>query len=436
MLKSIPVQIKVIIAMKVLWITFFGPWTIPMIDSIAESCHVEVIVPSEGLESYTRREKNGVTFHYLGFRKGHGVYINMDKKIADRYIKIIRKVNPDIIHVHGSEKNLAQIQNFVQNIPVVVSIQGILSGCLPYNTAFIKEKEIRPFRSLKNWFRHQGLYAADRMCERGTKNYEDDILSNTKYFIGRTYWDHARTMFANPQSYYFKGEELLRQEFYHNGGSWCLEKCKRHTVMMPSGYNPLKGMHIAVKAIALLKKIFPDVILTIPAMPMHVIKRTGIKEQLIGEELITYVKYIIKKNNLENNIRFLPKLDGKRMMEEMKLANVFLSCSSIDNSSNAVGEATMLGMPVVVTAVGGLTSFMHDESNCLMSPSGDEYMIAYQIKRFFDNDSLALEMGHNAYKTALQRHDIAKTGKQYIDIYREIIRIHNKLDIHHESVII
>lgn len=412
--------------MKVLWISFFAPWTIPMLKSIQQNCEVEMVVPSEDGESYRKETKEGIVFHYLGFKKGHGIFCPMNRIIADKYIDIITKVKPDIIHIQGTEKNLGQIQNFVKDIPVVINIQGILSGCLPYNTCFIKDKEIRPYKSIKNWLGHQGIHAADRICERGVRNYEDDILSNAKYVMGRTNWDHARTMFANPQSKYFVCEELLRPSFYRNAGGWDVNKCVRYSFMMPAGFNPLKGMHIAVKAAALLKKIYPDVLLKIPAIPMHMLQRSGLKELLIGEELITYVKDIIKKNHMEENVIFLPRLSEEEMVKEMLSANVFLSCSSIDNSSNAVGEATMLGTPLVVTAVGGLTSFMHDEQNCLLSSSGDEYMIAYQIRRYFENDALCVRLSKAALETARKRHDLDNAAKVAYEAYQQVIEIHKK----------
>ena len=412
--------------MKVLWISFFAPWTLPMLRAIKEKCEIEMIVPSEGEVLYRTEEKEGIKFHHLGFKRNHGVFCTMDERIANRYLVIIKRVRPDIIHIQGTEKNLGQIQNFVKDIPVVINIQGILSGCLPYNTAFIKEKEIRPYRSLKNWFGHQGLYASDRACERGMKNYEDDILANAKYIMGRTKWDHARTLFANPDSHYFECEELLRPLFYANAGKWNVQKCKRHSFMMPAGYNPLKGMHIAIKAVSLLKKIYPDVVLKIPAIPMNILNRKGLKEKLFGEELLTYCKNIICRNNLEDNVVFLPRLNEEDMVREMLSSNVFLSCSSIDNSSNAVGEATMLGVPLVVTAVGGLISFMHDEQNCLLSASGDEYMIAYQIRRLFEDDELCNQLSISELNTAKKRHDIQRASELAFQGYQRIIELHKQ----------
>ena len=395
-----------------------------MLKAIQKNCNVEMVVPSEGGESYKKLEKEGIIFHYLSFRKCHGIYCTMNQEIADRYIAIIREVKPDIIHIQGTEKNLGQIQNFVKHIPIVINIQGILSGCLPYNTAFIKENEIRPFRSLKNLLGRQGLYSADKMCERGVRNYEDDILANARYVMGRTKWDHARTMFANPSSKYFVCEELLRPTFYEHAGKWNVQKCNRHSFMMPAGYNPLKGMHIAIKAAALLKKFYPDIMLKIPAIPINILTNKGLKEKILGEEFLTYCKEIIRNNHLEKNVLFLPRLNEVDMVREMLSSNVFLSCSTIDNSSNAVGEATMLGVPLVVTAVGGLISFMHDEQNCLFSSSGDEYMIAYQIKRFFDDDELCNSISRAELETARQRHDIQKTADQVFLGYKMIVELH------------
>ena len=398
-----------------------------MLKALQTRCEIEMIVPFEGKESYSVEEKDGIKFHHLGFKRNHGIFCTMDEAIAKRYISIIHLVRPDIIHIQGTEKNLGQIQNFVKNIPVVINIQGLLSGCLPYNTAFIKEKDIRPYRSLKNWLGHQGLYSADKVCERGINKYENDILANAKYVMGRTQWDRARTMFANPDSYYFECEELLRSSFYENAGRWSIKESRRHSIMMPAGFNPLKGMHIAIKATALLKMFFPDVILKVPAIPMNILKRKGLVQKMFGEEYLTYCKDIIKKNNLHNNVIFLPRLNEKEMVQEMLTANVFLSCSSIDNSSNAVGEATMLGVPIVVTAVGGLTSFMHDEQNCLLSASGDEYMIAFQIRRLFEDDELCNRLSIAEQSTANRRHNIKRAADMTIHGYNQIINLHKRI---------
>lgn len=410
--------------MKVLWIASGGPWILPMLNAVKVNCNIELLTPQEGLKTYSNDIVNGVITHHLPLPKGQGIREKMTQEVFSLYKEVIDKVKPDIIHVHGTEINFGQLQNFLKEIPVVVSIQGLLSGCLKHNTAFIKPKEVKPFMSLKNRLGQGGLYQADRVCEKGVKNYELDILTHCHYFFGRTNWDKARIEFHNPSAHYYKGNELLRPVFYEHKGSWACDRCDKHIIFMPSGFNPLKGMHIAVSAVALLRQYYPDVKLRIPGLPIEMLNRTGLKKFLIGEDFLRYVKHIISSNNIEENIEFLPQLSGVQMVEQMLKSNVYLSCSTIDNSSNAVGEATMLGMPIVVTAVGGLTSFMHDEINCLMAPSGDEFMIAHQIKRIFENQELGEKLAKQALKTAEERHNIEQTSQQYVDAYKEIIQIH------------
>lgn len=411
--------------MKVLWITFWGTWTKPLLCLLKKHCELEVIIPSEGKEGYRTEFVEGVKCHYLTFAKGKGVYVNMSEDIYSRYKAVIDNFQPHIVHVHGTEKNLAQLQNYVKHIPIVISIQGLLSGCLRYNMAYLTKKEMFSHTSVKNMIGHGGLALAEKICKRGVANYEKDILANGRYFIGRTLWDKAHIQMTNPNSHYYVGEEILRPLFYKYQGAWSIDKCERHSIMMPSGYNPLKGMHFAIQSVAYIKQFYPDVVLKIPGIPTNFRSRRGIRKFLIGEEFIEYCQSIIKENHLEANIKFLPYLNEEEMVQEMLKSNVFLSCSTIDNSSNAVGEATMLGVPLVATAVGGVLSILDDEETALLAPSGDSHVMAYQIKRLFDSDSLCQTLSLNEILLAQKRHNPITSTEQYINIYKEIINCSN-----------
>lgn len=219
----------------------------------------------------------------------------------------------------------------------------------------------------------------------------------------------------------FHGEEILRDPFYSHSGQWKHEACIPHRIFMPSGFNPIKGLHLAIKSIALLKPFYPDIKLTVPGLPLHIFKYSRIKSKLCGEEYVNYVKHLVSINGLENHVEFLPRLNAEEMAKEMLKANVFLSPSSIDNSPNAVGEATMIGVPIVVTPVGGIPSFLRDEDSCLLAAAGDEYIMAYQIKRVFDDAPLATKLSEGAFKVALKRHNKEVATMQYLDAYKQII---------------
>lgn len=407
--------------MRILWISFIGSWTFPLLNQIKKRNEVGIIIPNIE-DKYNSYQKDEISFFELSLKK-HELYENMNINTFMKYKKIIDTFNPDIIHVHGTEKNLAQIQNYIKEIPIVISVQGLLSGYKDFAFNYINTSYIKKFTSIKNIIGKGGCNLMYKSFNKGIL-YEKNILKNGKYFIGRTYWDKAHVMFNNTKALYYHGEELLREEFYNYASSWDIKKCQKHSIFMPSGFNPIKGLHLALKTVYLLKQYFPDVELIVPGISTKQIKR--FTNRVYGEEYIIYCVNLIKKYGIESNIKFLSRLNAKGMTEEMQKAHVFLSPTSIDNSPNAVGEATMIGVPIVTTPVGGIPSILKDENEVLYAPAGDSYMMAFQIKRIFEDDNLATSLSRNAHIKALKRHDIVNITTQYHNIYNEIINIHNK----------
>lgn len=411
--------------MNILWISFLGSWTLPLLKTIKQTNnHIGIIIPKIGEKQNSYEEKDNISFYSLALTSKE-CSANMTEKTYYKYKTIIDTFKPDIIHIHGTENNLAQIQNFRKDIPIVISIQGLLTGYKPYIYNYIDRNSVHNYRSIKNLLGKGGLKFMYKAIRKGT-SYETDILNIGKYFFGRTNWDRAYIMFHNPKSHYFIGEELLREPFYDNAGTWKINQCTKHSIFMPSGFNPIKGMHLAIETIHLLKQYYPDVVLVIPGIPIHILQMNRLSRLITGEEFITYVQHKIHEYKIEDNIRFLPRLDAIEMAEEMKKANVFLSPSSIDNSPNAIGEAMLIGTPIVSTPVGGVTSFLENESSTLFAPAGDSYMMAYQIKRIFDDEDLAVTLSNNAHQIALKRHNKENTVKQYIDTYKKIISLHHQ----------
>lgn len=404
--------------MKILWISFIGSWTYPLLNRIKQGYQVGLVIPAIGEKDNFVDKQQDITVFRIAMKKGE-CNRNMSISTFEKYEKIIRQFKPDIIHVHGTEKNLAQIQNYIKDIPIVISIQGILTGCKNFTSNYLDEAEIRKYVTLKNRLGRGGIRLMYNDICKGYI-YETDILQNGKYFIGRTDWDKAHVMFHNPKAKYFHGEELLRDEFYLQAATWNVKQCQRHTIFMPSGFNPIKGLHHAIETVHLLKQYFDDIQLSVPGISPADFKK--FTNRIWGEEYMVYCAYLIKKYGLNDHIKFLSRLNAKGMVHEMQKANVFLSPSSIDNSPNAVGEATMIGTPVVTTPVGGVPSMLTDRKEALFAPAGDPYMMALQIKQIFDDDELAQSLSREAHQVALKRHDREKTTAQYLNIYKHIIQ--------------
>lgn len=403
--------------MKILWISYFGSWTRPLLKKISEQAEIFLIVPSNKKEESV---ESGIPIFYIPVSSSE-YNRHMTKTLFEKYNDVISRINPDIIHVHGTEKNIAEIQQFLPEIPVIVSIQGLVGACRPYSKAYLDESIVKKYRTLKNYLGFGGTNEMEKICRKASVA-EDYILRNIQFFFGRTNFDKAHILFRNPQAHYFIGQELLREEFVANKKTWSIDKCEKYSIFMPSGFNPIKGMHLAIETVRLLKSEYPEIMLYIPGV-MNDQSRKKFLSPLWGEEYIRYCIDVINKNNLSDNIVFLPRLSAIEMVNYMQKVHVFLASSSIDNSPNAIAEASMIGTPIVSTPVGGIPSFLHDMDNSLLSPAGDPYLLALNVKKIFDDDNIAQRLSDNAYKMALTRHDPNVVADQYMFGYNKAIEI-------------
>jgi glycosyltransferase involved in cell wall biosynthesis len=407
---------------NILWISFLATWTIPLLAAIRKqhTGKLGVIVPiDEGNKCY--QNIDGIDFYYIRLTNKQ-LYNKMNNFAFQQLNTIILEFNPDIIHVHGTEKNLAQVQNYLTTIPVVISIQGIMMSYKPFAYNFLDLNQLNKHKSLKNVLGIGGTKSLYKLFSNSNR-YEADIFSKGKYFIGRTEWDKANVLFRNKNARYFHGEELLREEFYNAANTWSVNNCEKYTILMPSGFNPIKGLHIAIEAMHYLVKYYPKAQLIVPDIVNSRIKNNTLLKRIIGDEYVIYIKNLIKKYKLDNNIQLCQRFDVVKMLTEMQSAHVFLSPSSIDNSPNILGEASMIGVPIVTTPVGGILSIFEDNRSCLLAPAGDAFLMAYKLKQIFDSELLAQKLSRNCKQVAFKRHNIDETAINYLNIYTEILSI-------------
>ena len=134
---------------RILHICHNGSWVQPLLKVLETRVDIMCIYP--GKKEHTQEK--------------------MNEAIADVYRERIEQFAPDIIHIHGTEKNFGQLQHYYPDIPVVVSIQGVLTGYIPYATAQLTQKDVRPYWTLKNIFNRGGLMQPYRTLVHGSKAF-------------------------------------------------------------------------------------------------------------------------------------------------------------------------------------------------------------------------------------------------------------------------
>lgn len=116
-------------------------------------------------------------------------------------------------------------------------------------------------------------------------------------------------------------------------------------------------------------------------------------------------------------------IDAERMVEQYRLANVFVCPSSIENSPNSLGEAQLIGCPVVASYVGGVPDMVENGRTGLLYRFEETEMLAAAICRIFGNDDLAKSLSKNGIDVAKERYDGIKNATRMMEIYNSISQL-------------
>lgn len=331
-----------------------------------------------------------------------------DKSEIHQLIEIIDIVKPDIIHVHGTEDNFGLIQANT-TIPVVISIQGILSPCFEKYYAGIPKPVVKKHEPIieKVLFRS---FIKDEIKMHLKAKREQTMLAHARHIIGRTDWDKRVTGILAPNSRYYTVNEILRPEFYNN--TWTKTQFSK----------PIK---LVTTTSGGLYKGFETIVKTAQILTQH--STLDFEWQVIGlsetNTIVKLVKRWLKADLNQLHIKLSGRKKPNEIVELLLQSDIYCQVSHIENSPNSLCEAMLLGMPVIATFAGGTTSLFKDKEEGLLVQEGEPYSYAGAIKACISNYELARDKAKKARKRALVRHDREKIAADLIVTYKSIIKI-------------
>jgi len=392
---------------------FAGGWLYSVCDGLLsdEANELFVCYRSDGRE----QRGNSGRLSYESFDQDT---LRYSQQTEQKFVEILLREQPDVIHVWGTEyphtlamANACEQAGMLNRM--VVSIQGLCSVIAWHYAAGLPQRVVRgtTFRDL---VRRDSIYRQrEKYVVRGA--FETAALQKTKHVIGRTDWDRACVRQINPGAAYHFCDETLRDAFYY--GQWDVNACKRHTIFVSQGNYPVKGLHKALAALVFLKKDFPDVrLITTGEDP----RGASLQKRLRRSSYAKYLAKIIGAWGLDDHVGFAGMLSAEQMKQQYLNAHVALTPSSVENSSNSVGEAMLLGVPVVASYVGGTPDLMNHKTEGFLYPFDAPYMMAEYIRRIFSDDALAKKLGENGRVRAQKRHDAARNLSDLNGIYASL----------------
>ena len=127
------------------------------------------------------------------------------------------------------------------------------------------------------------------------------------------------------------------------------------------------------------------------------------------------------------------KLSATQMKEAYMSSQVFVCPSTMENSPNSLGEAMILGVPIVTTDIGGITSMIAPDEGIIYEgfrvekgedPTQLEKIsnrLADAVIQVFENPKAAEERAQKARKHALITHDGKTNNKRLLEIYKALM---------------
>lgn len=343
-----------------------------------------------------------------------------DEALERRFKEIFENFNPDVIHIFGTEMShtLAACRACEKPERILIGIQGLCSVYAEHYfdgipQRIIKKNTLRDFLKRDNIFQQK-----EKFSERG--RHEIEALSIAGNVTGRTDWDRFYSKkYAMNAEYHFMNE-TLRANFYE--GKWNFDNCEKYSIFVSQGDYPIKGLHILLQALPEVLKIYPETKVYVAG---NVITGEGsLKKKILIGRYGKYLKELIKKGNLSDNIIFLGSLNAFEMKERYLKSNVFLSPSVMENSPNSVGEAMLLGMPVISSDVGGVRNLLVDKTEGFIYSAKDLKELVNAVCEVFsiNGSDRQKAMGEAATEHARKTHDPKVNYLRLLEIYEKIVK--------------
>lgn len=150
--------------------------------------------------------------------------------------------------------------------------------------------------------------------------------------------------------------------------------------------------------------------------------KTRIRVLIAGEGDLSYKRKLndfIEKNKLKNIVSFVGVKEN--IPEFLFGADVFLMSSSTEGLPIALVEATLSGLPCIVTDVGGCAEVIENSKNGIVVSPGNPQALADAICRLVSEPRLIEEYSKNAIHNASQ-YSISKAAQLHLDLYSGILR--------------
>ncbi len=363
-------------------------------------------------------EENGIRYYALP--DAPPILYNENKKSnIEHWEELLKEVNPDIIQVWGTEftHGLCALRIAERlNIPSVIYMQGYLGAIAKNYLAGISKKDIKKNITFRDIVKRDSILAQQQRYYKNSAK-EKEMLKLSGNIISENDWctQSIRAIVPHIKSYYCPLS--INKVFFEQNRA--KENIVPHSVICNASGYTIKGLHIAMRAVAQLKEKYSDIRLLVPGTPQ--VSNGDIKSRLRRRGYTKYIEKLIKELDIEKNIVWLGEMTQEKLAQEYTKAQVFVMPSAIENHSSSLKEAMAVGLPCIASAVGGIPEYVkHGENGFLYNFSEYDVLAGY-IDRIFENEALADAISKNAKQSMQKLHKDNDMFLAVLSTYKNIL---------------
>ncbi|MFZ1290151.1 MAG: glycosyltransferase [Melioribacteraceae bacterium] len=368
-------------------ISDMAPWINELIKIFSKSDLIKLYIVAPNL--ITKKNQNftfnNIEYHFFmsSFFFKNSKYFNLSifwfskRKVK----KIIEKISPDLIHLHGAENAYysSSILQFIKKYPILVTIQGFVFKTLPqkWPNELVRKRRIRIERKILQSVSNFGIRAIFM---------ENELLKFNKF--ANFYWHNypINVPHIDPSLEEFK---------------------KEYDCVFFARITKDKGIEDLLKAIAIAKK-----------------KKKDITLQVLGganENYLSYLDKLCEELNIKSNVKFLGFLPQNELFREANKSKISILPTYNDIIPGTVIESMFLKIPVISYCVDGLPDVNNNKENIILLKKGDINGLADKIIKLLNDDDLRQNYSDNAFEKAKEMFNNDKILPALINIYTDII---------------
>ena len=341
-----------------------------------------------------KKDEKGEVFCVNAPRLSYG--IKTPEILQKNIQEIIDRIKPDIIQIWGTETWLSNsVSKCITDAKKVIFIQGLIGVHKRYLGGYFGDlnEDNKYLRGEILLCKCKGIFRKRNFLRQA--DIEKETILNCRNVIVDSDFAKAYCSSISTDIVCYNHVLLPNNLFYQK--KWDLKKCEKHTIFTVYGSSAEKGTQNLLKAVAIVRRKFPDVKVIIPGG--YQLNQEGKLTSSKSDSFQNAMYNMIKNLDLEDNVKFTGRLSAEQMANTMEKCHIFVNPSCMEVHALSLRESMIVGLPCISAQCGSVVEFLQHKVNGLLYRYEEYESLAYYMNILFSNPEMCNDFSDKASKT-------------------------------------